>query len=204
MGSEEVLSVLAGFHARSKHRSGHDRINLRQFPGRLLPEKPQKKAPTHIVARHKSTGHGGPGPYKQRRSHQNQPNTVAAGNGGRSVNHHSPASKGGGWGGSSIGTGGMGKGDGSVGHAVHVAAVESVEAFLGDFVPEARTQPPAVAALLSASTSPEAGGKGGGEAQDGSDGAVPKKLSKWAAIGRAGKISARATAVCVEEVSVEA
>lgn len=201
MGSEEVLSVLAGFHARSKHRSGHDRINLRQFPGRISSGKAQKNAARHVVVHHKSTSHGGPGPYKQRRSYQNQPNAATTGNGGRSVNHHSPASKGGGWGGSSIGTGGMGKGDGSVGHAVHVAAVESVEAFLGDFVPEVRTQVPA--ALLSASTSPEADGKGGVEAQDGGDGAVPKKVSKWAAIGRAGKISARATAVCVEEVSAE-
>lgn len=200
MGSEEVLSVLAGFHGRSKRRSGHDRINLWQFPGKVS-EKAQKIAAKH-VATHQSTIHVGPGRSKQRKNHQNQANAVAAG-GKQSVSNHSPTNRGGGWGGSSIGTAGMSNGDGSVGHAVHLAAVESVEAFLGDFVPEVQEQPPVVAALLSSVTGAEAGGKGGVEAHDGGDCAVPKKVSKWAAIGRAGKISARATAVCVEEVCRE-
>lgn len=185
MGSEEVLSVLAGFHARPKRRLGHDRITLRQYPGR----KAQKNAAKHAAAYNTNTSHGMPRPSNQRRYNQIQANVVAAGGTGRLANHDS-----------SIGTGGMGTGDGNVGHAVHLAAVESVEAFLGDFVP---AHTPAVAALLSATTRPEDGGKTSAEAHGGGDGAMPKKASKWAAIGRAGKISARATAVCVEEVSGE-
>lgn len=218
MSSEEVRSILAGFHPRTKRR-GNDRINLRQFNGRVADSggsggsggrrpgsaqdhtKAEKNTARHVAAHHKNTSHGGPGPHKQR----NNANVVTAGgNGGRSTNHHSPVSKGGGGGGgSSIGTGGMGKGDGSVGHAVHLAAVESVESFLGDFVPEVRAESPAVVAVLSASTGLETDGNGGVDGHDGGDGAVPKKVSKWAAIGRGGKMSARATAVCVEEVRRE-
>lgn len=68
---------------------------------------------------------------------------------------------------------------------VQRAAVESVELFVGDFVPKAGPH------LLE-----EAAARGAG---DGSA-AGSNKVSRWAMIGRAGKLSARATAVCAEEV----
>lgn len=210
MGSEEVLSVRAGLHPRAK-RHGHDRVNLRQSSrnfvahggggdnGRLIASpQGQRGAPSRGPAQHqKSTSHGGGGGIQPRNKRINQQHqrsvsaVVATVAGGRAGGYG-----GGGGGGSSIGVGGMPGGDGSVGHAVHAAAVESVEVFLGDFVPKV-VQPPAVATLLSA---------GGEEKEKGAGGVgsvcLVKKLSKWAAIGRGGKISARATAVCVEEVRV--
>ncbi|CAM9617927.1 unnamed protein product, partial [Ectocarpus sp. 8 AP-2014] len=120
-----------------------------------------------------------------------QPSSGGSGGGG-----------GGGGDGSSIEFGGTGSGDGSAGQAVHAAAVENVELFLGDFVPEVRAQPPPGSALLSTSANASGSvgeGKVGGEEHHGS--AVVKKASKWAAIGRGGKISARAAAVCLEEAN---
>lgn len=121
--------------------------------------------------------------------------------------HPPPAKRGtggGDGGGSSSANWDSSKGDGTLGHAVHASAVESVESFLGDFVPKVRAQPPPGAALLlsAAAASKEKGsgeeGRGGGDG----DGGSTKKVSKWAAIGRAGKMSARATAVCAEEVTI--
>lgn len=168
------------------------------------------------VVRHptkKTAPDGGRGPHGQRSAIGHQ-NTGSVGNlssaavvpptGGGKRQLSRPSSGGGGgggWDGSSIGIGGTGSGDGSAGQAVHAAAVENVELFLGDFVPEVRAQPPAASVLLSASANASgsgAEGKVGGEEHDGS--AVVKKASKWAAIGRGGKISARAAAVCLEEV----
>lgn len=217
MGSEEVLSVRAGLHPRAKRR-GQDRVNPRQS-GRNFVEnggssgngglgavqahmEGHQHAPSRSPIQHKkSNSHGGSELHNKRsnRQHQRSASAAVATVAGRSTDN---ISKTGGWGGSSIGAGGTRSGDGSVGHAVHMAAVESVEVFLGDFVPTV-AQPPAVAALFSAPAgagAEEKGGVGGGPNSVG--GAVVKKLSKWAAIGRGGKISARATAVCVDEVRV--
>lgn len=225
MGSEEVLSVRAGLHPRAKRR-GHDRVNLR-LSGRNFIESggnggsdgwlgatqtPRVTGQHHASSRapihKKSTSHGGIEPHNNHcnRQHQRSSSAVPASVARYSADNQAPSRAGGGGGGGgggSIGVGGMGGGDGSVGHAVHAAAVESVEVFLGDFVPKV-IQPPAVAALLS-SPAAAAGGeeKSAGAGQAGVGGAVAKTLSKWAAIGRGGKISARATAVCIEEVRVQ-
>ena len=206
MGSEEVLSVRAGLHPRAKRR-GQDRVNLRQssrnfshggrgggsigWPAAV--QGGQRSAPSRGSPKHqKSKSHGSGVQPRNKHSDQQHQRSVSA-----IVTTVAGSRTGGcgggiGGGGSSIGVGGMPGGDGSVGHAVHAAAVESVEVFLGDFVPKV-AQPPAVATLLSACAEEKGAGGGGG-------GAAVKKLSKWAAIGRGGKISARATAVCIEEV----
>ena len=225
MGAEEVLSVRAGSHSRPKRR-GQDRVNLRQSSkivlalggsngggagnewlgaahGRTDGRQGQRNAPGRGPLPHqKSTSHGGTEARIKRRlkPHQRSVSAVVANvaSAGRSADN-TFASRTGGGGGSSIGVGGLyGGGDGSVGHAVHTAAVENVEIFLGDFVPNVQ-QPPAVATLLAAGGEEKGGG---GEGSTSVGGAVVKKLSKWAAIGRGGKISARATAVCIEEVRV--
>ncbi|CAM9627231.1 unnamed protein product [Ectocarpus fasciculatus] len=178
----------------------------------------QKTGVGRAVVRHtakKTAPDGGRGPHGQR-SAVGQQNTGSDGNlssaavvpptaaGKRQLSRPSSGGGGGGGGGdgSSIGIGGTGSGDGSAGQAVHAAAVENVELFLGDFVPEVRAQPLPAAALLSASANASGSGAEGkveGEEHDGS--AVVKKASKWAAIGRGGKISARAAAVCLEEAN---
>lgn len=212
MGSEEVLSVRAGLHPRVKRR-GLDRVSLRQssrnFNGGSIGNgslgvvqgrtEGQRNAPNRGRIQHKkNTSHGGIEPRNTHSSRQHQRSVSGVVDSVAGVN--TPASRVGGWSGSSIGTGGLySSGDGSVGHAVHTAAVESVEVFLGDFVPKVAT-PPVVATLLSAA----ADEKGAGGGQTSAGGAAATKMSKWAAIGRGGKISARATAVCIEEVSVTA
>lgn len=89
------------------------------------------------------------------------------------------------------------RGNGSVGIAVRAAAVESVKAFLGDFAPRARPDLVAAADAAAAAAGGEKGIKGQGS---GGVASATKKSSKWAAIGRGGKLSARVTAVCAEEV----
>lgn len=216
MGSEEVLSVRAGLQPRTKRR-GHDRVNLRQSSGNFVANggdrgssgdgwfgaiqgrmEDRQNARSRGPTRHqKSTSHGGIWPRDKRSNRPHQRSASAVVSTGRSTgSHHANMLSA--RGGSSVGVGGMLSGGGSVGNAVHTAAVESVEVFLGDFVPNA-AEPPAVATLLSAGS--EEKGVGGG--QTGVGGVVVKKLSKWAAIGRGGKISARATAVCIEEVRVQ-
>lgn len=92
-------------------------------------------------------------------------------------------------GGSSVGGGNHGSGTASV--IVQRAAVEVVEMFVGDFVPKPRPPDP---------QDPVASGLGGGGKEGQNAGKAVSKMSKWAAIGRAGKLSARATAVCAQEV----
>lgn len=211
MGSEEVLSLRAGFQARTKRR-GHNRnscaggrVNENRGRGgsgggresgwlsvvrtRMDAQQQAEVHPRNSL--HRTTSHVGGGATKQRGARQFHRSASAVVDivGGRPMANHAPTSRAGG---SSIGVGGAGGGDRSTGQAVHMAAVESVEAFLGDFVPKV---PPVTATLSAALT-----GKGAEEKGDGGGDAAEKKVSKWAAIGRAGKISARATAVCVEEV----
>eukprot|EP00752_Nemacystus_decipiens_P016892 g15121.t4 len=209
MGSEEVLSVRAGLHSRSKRR-GQDRVNLRQSSRNLVtpggrggcstannnwlvatqgPRNVQSRAPPQ---HQKSTSHGGGVERRSKGDNQPHQRSVSA------VFETVAGSRVGGGGASSIGVAGTPGGDGSAGHAVHAAAVESVEVFLGDFVPKV-AQPPAVSTLLSAGA--EEKGAAGAGGSTGVGGAVANKLSKWAAIGRGGKISARAAAVCVEEAT---
>lgn len=78
----------------------------------------------------------------------------------------------------------------AVKRAVHAAAIESVKYFLGDFKPKVRQS----AKLTTALEAIESGGN------EGTVNKTPPVMSKWAAIGRAGKLSARAVAVCAEEV----
>lgn len=107
--------------------------------------------------------------------------------------HHSPSRRTGGSS-SSVGVGGVGEEDGGVGCTVHAAAVEIVDIFLGDFVPKVPRRA-AVTPAAAAASVPDGG--------DGEAGSASKKApsgSKWAAIGRAGKLSARALAVCEVEV----
>lgn len=96
-------------------------------------------------------------------------------------------------GGASVGIGGASKGDGDVGLAVHAAAVECVERFLGDFVPKAREPKPRA---VDTEVREGGGSDGGGSPVK----KVSPKASRWAAIGRGGKLSARTTAICAEEV----
>lgn len=227
MGYEEVLSVRAGLHPRAKRR-GHDHVNLRQssrvvvaqgggnggstskgslgaVQGLTTEGQRQRNPPGSAAIQHqKSTSHGGIEPRNRCgiQPHQRSVSAVVAtvASGRPTDNNYASRTVGGG-GGSSVGVGGMyGGGDGSLGHAVHAAAVESVEVFLGDFVPKTE-QPPAVETLLAAGAEEKRAGVDGSTRVGG---VVVKKLSKWAAIGRAGKISARATAVCIEEVTVQA
>lgn len=80
--------------------------------------------------------------------------------------------------------GSAGKGDGSLGCEVYAAAAESVELFLGDFVPAMRPPPSSAAAAGTQE-------KGGG----------PAASSRWKAIGQGGRLSARALAMCAKEVN---
>lgn len=224
MGSEEMRSLRAGFLTRPRRR-GYDRHTVvRPSAGKMSGQggsgwladvqqrmDAQKVGAGRGVVRHpkkKTAPDGGRGVGQQNTgSDWNLSSAaVAPPTGGAKRQFTQPSSGGSGGGGgggddSSIGIGGTGSGDGSAGQAVHAAAVENVELFLGDFVPEMRAQPQAASALLSASANASgsgAEGKVGGEEHDGS--AVVKKASKWAAIGRGGKISARAATVCLEEV----
>ncbi|CAM9848642.1 unnamed protein product, partial [Ectocarpus sp. 12 AP-2014] len=230
MGSEEIRSLRAGFLTRPRRR-GYGRHTVRPSAGKMSGQggsggqgdvsgwladvqqrmDAQKVGAGHGVVRHpmkKTAPDGGHGVgHKNTGSDGNLSSTaVVLPTGGAKRRFTQPSSGGSGVGvggdGSSIGIGGTGSGDGSAGQAVHAAAVENVELFLGDFVPEVRAQPQAASALLSASAKASgsgAEGKVGGEEHDGS--AVVKKASKWAAIGRGGKISARAAAVCLEEAN---
>lgn len=169
------------------------RVALAVAAGR---KQDSSRAHHHNTINHGSeTSNGGVGRGNKQRDSHNVLRVDASASvavGGRSTTH-SPTSRAGG---SSIGIGGVGRGDGSVGFAVHAAAVESVELFLGDFVPKVRPQ-----ALLAAATEAEKYNHDNGVAKKGSEKKVAPPASRWAAIGRAGKLSARATAVCAEEVS---
>ncbi|CBJ26603.1 expressed unknown protein [Ectocarpus siliculosus] len=230
MGSEEMRSLRAGFLTRPRQR-GYDRHTVRPSAAKLSGQggsggqgdvsgwlfdvqqrmDAQKVGAGRGVVRHptkKTAPDGGRGVGHQNTGSDGNLSSAAVvpPTGGAKRQFTQPTSCGGGGGGggdgSSIGIGGTGSGDGNAGQAVHAAAVENVELFLGDFVPEVRAQPQAASALLSASANASgsgAEGKVGGEEHDGS--AVVKKGSKWAAIGRGGKISARAAAVCLEEAN---
>ncbi|CAM9418160.1 unnamed protein product [Ectocarpus sp. 4 AP-2014] len=221
MGSEEMRSLRAGFFTRPRRR-GYDRLTVRPSAGKksgqgdvsgwLADVQPrmdaQKVGSGRGVVRHptKKTapdGRRGVGQQNTGSDLNLSSAAVAHPTGGAKRQFTQPSSgESGGGDGASIGIGGTGSGDGSAGQAVHAAAVENVELFLGDFVPEVRAQPPPSSALLSASANASSsGGEGkvGGEEYDGS--AVVKKASKWGAIGRGGKISARAAAVCLEEAN---
>ncbi len=223
MGSEEVRSLRAGLYMRSKRR-GHNRYasgRAGAYGGRgggggggggggresgwlgvvqarmEAQQQAARRAPIH----NRATSHCGSGPNRQRDpcQYQRSASAVVATAGGRTMpNHAVSASRAGG---SSTGVGDAGSEEWSVGQAVRMAAVESVEVFLGDFMPKV---PPIAATLSAALAGPGANEKARGGEDDGAGGAAGKKVSKWAAIGRAGKISARATAVCVEEVSKRA
>lgn len=220
MGSEEVRSLRAGLYARTKRR-GHKRYAsgragenggsggggggggresgwLGVVQARM---EAQQQAARRAPINNRATSQCGSGPNRQRdpRKYQRSTSAVVTTAGGRLMaNQAPPASRAGG---SSIGVGDAGSEDWSVGQAVRMAAVESVEVFLGDFMPKV---PPVATTLSAALSGPGAEEKAGGGEGDSGGGAAGKKVSKWAAIGRAGKISARATAVCVEEVSKRA
>ena len=78
---------------------------------------------------------------------------------------------------------GAGRGAGGLGCEVYAAAVESVEMFLGDFVPAVRSPP---SSAVAAAAQEKVGG--------------PAVSSRWKAIGQGGRLSARALAMCAKEV----
>ncbi|CAM9747581.1 unnamed protein product, partial [Scytosiphon promiscuus] len=197
MGSEEVRSLRAGLLSRRRLRD-NDRRQSQGLAGKAAGSRRgitgrkvknlwlgdaqervdvQEHEPQNMTAvRHPNRNtdqHGGRAPRRQPSSNPRQNNIN-----GNIVWAGSPS---------------------SVGPAVHASAVASVESFLGDFVPKVRAKPVAVSALLSAAVAPEEKGSGDGRSGGDDGGATEKKVSKWAAIGRAGKMSARATAVCAEE-----